>query len=201
MFVCYVTHAVHIELVSDMTTEMFLAALSRFTGKRGSPTRIETDNGANFVGAQAELRRVTEHLRTDENKKQMEYWATQKNVEWRFTPVRSSQFGGLWEAAVGTMKKTLKKTLGNVTLDFEELTTVMAEVEAILNSRPLVPLDSPADDAIEPLTAGHFLIGAPLTAMPFYPDVHSRLSLLKRWNLVQRLQYDLWVRWKEEYLL
>lgn len=200
MFICYVTHAVHLELVSDMSTPVFLAALTHFVGRRGSPNRIETDNGANFVGAAAELRRMTEHLRTDEHMRKIAQWSTVKNVEWQFTPPRCPQFGGYWEAAVGAMKKVLKKALQDVRLDFEEMTTVLVEVEAILNSRPLVPLHSAADDAVEPLIVGHFTIGAPLMALPFYPDVHSPLSLLRRWNLVQRLQHDLWTRWKHEYL-
>lgn len=154
----------------------------------------------NFVGAEAELRRTTEHLRTAESKEQVEYWSTQKNIEWRFTPARSPHVGGLWEAAVGAMKRILCKTLGNLTLEFEDLTTIIAEAEAVLNSRPLVPQDTPADDAVEPLTPGHFLIGAPLAALPFQPDTHTRLNLLKRWNLVQRLQYEIWHRWKSEYL-
>lgn len=98
------------------------------------------------------------------------------------------------------MKRILRKTLGKVTLEFEDLTTIVAEVEAILNSRPLGPQDAPADDAVEPLTPGHFLIGAPLAALPFQPDIQTRFSLLKCWNLVQRLRYEIWQQWKGEYL-
>lgn len=201
VFVCFVTRAVHLEVVSDLTTQSFLAALSRFVARRGCPVQIQLDNGTNFVGAEAELRKVTKHLRSAETKERIEYWATQKNIEWKFLPARSPHFGGLWEAAVGAMKRILRKTLGNLTLNFEDLTTVVMEAEAILNCRPLIPQDSPAEDAIEPLMPGHFLIGAPLAALPFQPDTHTRLSLLKRWNLVQRLQHDTWRRWQTEFLL
>lgn len=70
-----------------------------------------------------------------------------------------------------------------------------------MNSRPLVPIDSPSDDAVSPRTPGHFLVGGPLAALPSLPDTTSNLNALRRWNLVQRLSYDLWVRWKSEYLL
>lgn len=90
------------------------------------------------------------------------------------------------------MKLLLKKTVGTQVLTFEELTTVVAEAEAILNSRPLLPLDSPADDAIPPLTPGHFLIGSPLVALPLRTDTTSKLPNLCRWNLVKRLTFDVW---------
>ena len=69
----------------------------------------------------------------------------------------------------------------------------------MLNSRPLVPLDSVATDGIAPLTPGHFLIGAPLAALPSLPDQTSYTSL-RRWNLVQHLTDELWQRWQTDYL-
>lgn len=199
--VSFVTRAVHIEVVSDMTTQAFIASLTRFVARRGCPSQIHSDNGTNFVGAEAELNRMTEILRSMESRERIEYWSTQCNIEWKFSPARSPHFGGLWESAVGAMKRVLKKTIGNLTLRFEDLATVVAEAEAILNSRPLIPQDSPADDAIEPLTPGHFLVGSPLAALPIQPDTHSKIPLLKRWNLVQRLGHDLWQRWRTEFLL
>ena len=69
----------------------------------------------------------------------------------------------------------------------------------MLNSRPLVPLDSVATDGIAPLTPGHFLIGAPLAALPSLPDQTSCTSL-RQWNLVQHLTNELWQRWQTDYL-
>lgn len=51
VFVCFVTKAVHLELVMDLTTAAFLAALKRFAARRGQPRTIYSDNGTNFVGA------------------------------------------------------------------------------------------------------------------------------------------------------
>ena len=97
------------------------------------------------------------------------------------------------------MKLLLQKTLGGCKLRFDEMTTVLTEVEAMLNSRPLVPLDSVATDGIAPLTPGHFLIGAPLAALPSLPDQTSYTSL-RRWNLVQHFTDELWQRWQTDYL-
>ena len=87
-------------------------------------------------------------------------------MAWRFIPERSPNFGGLWEASVRSAKTHLKRIMGSVKLTYEELTTVLAQIEACLNGRPLVPASSPDDDAIEALTPGHFLIGKPLCALP-----------------------------------
>ena len=73
-------------------------------------------------------------------------------------------------------------------------------MEAILNSRPLVPLDSAPLDGAQVLTLGHFLIGRSLKALPNLPDTTSRLTNLKRWNLCQRLTHNIWDKWSQDYL-
>lgn len=190
VFICFVTRAVHLEVVSDMSTAAFLATLARFTARRGLPSDIHSDNGSNFLGAQALLSQDV-----------ISQWAGKREINWHFTPARAPYFGGLWEAAVRSMKSLLTKTLGDRALTFEELSTVGAEAEAVLNSRPLIPHHSPSDDAISPLTPGHFLVGTPLVALPVPPDSTLKLSYLRRWNLIQRLSFDLWQWWKEEYII
>lgn len=160
-----------------------------------------SDNGSNFLGAHAELRKMLEQLRSEESLQSVNVWASRHHINWHFSPARAPHFGGLWEAAVRSLKSLLKRTLGEQNLTFEELSTITAEAEAVLNSRPLVPLDSLPDDAIAPLTPGHFLVGGPLMALPIRPDYNSKLCNLRRWNLVQRLSHDLWRRWQNEYLI
>ena len=89
--------------------------------------------------------------------------------------------------------------IGETKLTFEEFTTVLTQVEACLNSRPLVPL--PCDgDTIEPLTPGHFLIGRPLEALPDSSESCCSISLLKRWHLCRHLTRHFWRRWTAEYI-
>ena len=82
----------------------------------------------------------------------------------------------------------------NVKFTFEELTTLLTQIEAVLNSRPLVPLPSD-DDGIEALTPGHFLIGQPLESIPDPSSSYGSLSILRCWDLVQALVRHFWKRW------
>ena len=93
----------------------------------------------------------------------------------------------------------LKKIVGTVKLTFEELITVLTQIEACLNSRPLVSINNHSDDSIEVLTPGHFLIGRPLTCLPDPDTSTPSMSLLRRWHLCQYLVRHFWNRWSVEY--
>ena len=95
----------------------------------------------------------------------------------------------------------LKRIMGSVRFTYEELTTVLAQVEACLNSRPLAPMWLPDDDAIEVLTPGHFLIGQPLCALPDPAISFRSTSLLRRWHLCQNVTCHFWQRWSSEYFV
>ena len=98
-----------------------------------------------------------------------------------------------------SVKLHLKKVIGDQSLTFEELSTLLCEIEAILNSRPLTSLFSdPAD--LAPLTPGHLLIGRPLSLIPepwFNPESPSPLST---WRIISKVKFDFWTRWRKEYL-
>ena len=201
VFVCFTTRACHIELVADRTTAAFVACFRRFVSRRGLPHQVHSDNGANFVGANKSLSQLYTFMRSNSFKECITNWAAPKDICWSFTPSRAPHFGGLWEAAVKSMKVLLRKIVGECKLKFDELTTLLTEAEAIMNSRPLVPIDSLPDDGVSLLTPGHFLTGAPLVALPSLPDETTKLTILRRWNLVQRLTDELWRRWQSEYLV
>ena len=136
-------------------------------------------------------------MREDGSKQVSEFCASQK-INWTFSPEHAPHFGGLWEAAVKSFKTHVKVVLGEVKLNFEEFSTVLVQVEACLNSRPLTPLPDQTD-ALEVLTPGHFLIGRPLTALP--DEVcYEKVTHLRRWQLCQALVRHLWTRWSNEYL-
>ena len=82
-------------------------------------------------------------------------------VQWLFVPENAPHHGGIYEAAVCSMKIHLRCILWPVKLNFEELSTILSQVEACMNSRPLVALP-PDDDGVEALTPGHFLITSKL---------------------------------------
>ncbi|XP_060531495.1 uncharacterized protein LOC132705081 [Cylas formicarius] len=153
LFICFSTKAVHLELVSDLSTSAFLAAFKRFVSRRGRCDNIHSDNGTNFSGASKELNRLAETA------------ANHHYIKWHFIPPSSPHFGGLWESNIKTVKGHIARTIGEQVLTFEELYTLFTQVEAIMNSRPLCPLSEDPND-LNVLTPGHFLTMEPLNAPP-----------------------------------
>lgn len=199
IFVCFSTKAVHLELVGDLTTESFLNALKRFVSRRGICSNIFSDNATNFRGADNELREIFKLLNNISKTENISRFLTDNNINWHFIPPSSPHMGGLWEAAVKSAKYHLKRIIGNITCTYEELYTIIVQIEAILNSRPLFPMSDDPSDLI-PLTPSHFLIGEILTATP---QVDVRNIPSNRLSLYHRLQQGVqhfWKRWSNEYL-
>lgn len=198
VFVSLTVKAVHLEVVSDLTSEAFIACFKRFIARRGLPSLMWSDNGTNFVGAANELKRLYQSLETQSTQDKITNYLSTQGITWRFTPQHSPHFGGIWEAVVKSTKTHLRKVLGDVKLTFEELSTLLAQIESCLNSRPLVSLNND-EDGIEPLTPGHFLIGRPLKALPD-SDPERPMTLLRRWHLCKALLRHFWKRWSSEYI-
>ena len=134
VFVCFTTRACHLEVVSDLSTTAFLACLRRFVSWRGLPHHVYSDNGSNFVGANNRLKEIYNFINASDLKECVTNWAAPKEILWSFLPSRARHFGGLWEGTVKSMKLLLQKTLEGCILRFDEMTTVLSEVEAMLNS-------------------------------------------------------------------
>ncbi|KAG7297354.1 hypothetical protein JYU34_019327 [Plutella xylostella] len=120
-------------------------------------------------------------------------------IEWHFNAPSWPTAGGLWEAAVKSMKKHLKRVLGPQRLTYEEFNTLLTCIEACLNSRPLVSLTENPEDTELVLTPGHFLIGEPLLAIP-QDDLTDQITLRNRWQLTTKMQQSFWKRWSTEYI-
>ena len=197
LFVCLVVKAVHLEVVTSLSTEAFLAALKRFIARRGKPNAIYSDNGTNFIGANKELRQL---VLSSKHNSIVGASLQQDQIEWHFMPQKASHFGGLWEAGVKSVKHHLRRIVGNVALTFEEMSTILCQIEACLNSRPLTSMSTDPSD-LQPLTPGHFLIGAPLNELPEYDVSDVKVNRLNRWQHLQQLHQHFWKRWNSEYLL
>jgi len=121
-----------------------------------------------------------------------------KGIRWHFNPPAAPHFGGIWEAAVKSVKHHLRRVIGETTLTYEERATFLTQVEACLNSRPMQALsDDPTD--LNALTPEHFLIGEPLCCVPeprydAIPD-----NQLIRWELIKKMRDHWWQRWSQEY--
>ncbi|UYV62920.1 hypothetical protein LAZ67_2002452 [Cordylochernes scorpioides] len=195
LFVCFCTKAIHIEIVSDLSSVAFLTALKRFISRRGKPSDIFSDNGTNFRGANNVLREQFDILKASTIKK----FISNERINWHFIPPSAPNFGGIWEAGIKSFKFHLLRCLKSQILTFEELSTLTTQIEACLNSRPICPLSSDSDD-FNPLTPGHFLIGRPLTALPESYDDDVPINYLDRWSLNKKLKDVFWKRWNREYL-
>ena len=200
IFICLTYKAVHLEVLSETTTEAFLAAFQRFTARRGCPAHLYSDNGPNFVGASNQLKELYNLLEKSTDPSIQHYLMEHYRVSWNHIPPRSPHFGGLWESAVKSAKKHLKRVMGDLRFTFEELETVACQIEACLNSRPLIPTTSHNQDGLATLTAGHFLLHHQPSVYPEDPRIPKEPHLLKQWNLCQSVVYHFWTRWSREYL-
>lgn len=198
LFVCMATKAIHLEVVSDMTAQTFIAAFKRFVARRGHVADVWSDNGTTFVGGAKELKALFD---AEKSSVALEIadWLAGNGTNWHFIPPHAPNFGGLWEAGVRSTKHHLKRVVGNSTLTFEEMTTLLSQIEACLNSRPISQLPTYPDDPY-PLTPGHFLVGEPLVVVPDRNYENSGLSTLSRWHLTQRMLQDFWRKWSTDYL-
>ena len=199
IFVCLATKAVHIEVVSDQTTETLVAALKRFISIRGLPTDIYSDNGTNFVGARNELHDLYLLLNLPRTQAAIQSYLMHRKITWHHIPQRAPHFGGLWEAVVKSTKYHLRRTVGKTKLYYEEMSTVTCQISACLNSRPYLSQDCHDSEGEMPLTPGHFMIGRPLQA---YPEASEDpdLTLTHRWKLCQALVQTFWDQWSKSYL-
>lgn len=190
IFIYFSIKAIHIEAVEDMTSAAFLAALRRFISRRGKPSTMWSDNGTNFVGADRELSKYLQDAAIQ---------LANEGITWHFNPPSAPHFGGLWESGVKSAKYNLLRVLKEGSLTYTELETLLCQVEACFNSRPLTPMSSDPFD-MEPLTPAHFLIGGPMFFHP-EPDVsNENPNRLLKWKSVQGLMQLFWKRWQTEYL-
>lgn len=199
VFVCFTTKAIHLELANDLSTPTFLACFKRFIARRGLPTEVFCDNGGCFKGAANQLVELYKLNTSAGHQTMVQNYSAQQGINFHFVPSYSPVFAGLAEAAVKSMKYHLKRVLQKATLTYEQLGTVLAQIESILNSRPLLPLSSEVND-FSFLTPGHFLIGSALTAFPEQDTSGIPTNRLKFWQLCNQMRDSFWKVWHKHYL-
>lgn len=197
LFVCFSTSAIHLELVTDYTTDAFLVAYKRFASRRGLCATLTSDCGTNLKGADAELQRLFSAASKESH--QLAMLLAQDGTQWKFNPPSAPHFGGKWEAGVKSMKYHLKRVIGENLLTYEEMTTLLAQVEAVLNSRPLCPMTNDPED-LTVITPGHFIMGCTPTIIPEPSLEEEKTTRLTRWQLLRKMLDSLWSRWSTEYL-
>ncbi|GFT45987.1 integrase catalytic domain-containing protein [Trichonephila clavipes] len=197
--VCFATRAIHLELVTDLSADAFIAALKRFISRRGKCSDIYSDCGSNFVGAKRKLMEFEKLAKSDNYNQNVSKFLTDNGIKWHQNVPGAPHMGGLWEAGIKSTKYNLKRVVGETKLTYEEFETFLTEIEACLNSRPLTPISNDQND-LSALTPGHFIIGRPLTSIPEPNYIDSNNSYLTRWQQIQKLVQQFWKRWHKEYL-
>jgi hypothetical protein len=184
----------YLELVSDLTTEAYIAFPRRFIARRGLYNNICNDNGTGFVIAENELKKIIFERESTEH---ISNFAVQQGINLHFIPTCSPHMGGIWEAGIKSMKFHLRQVVGNAKLTFEEFYTLPCQAEAVLNSRPTCPLSNNPDN-FHVLTPGHFLIGTSLLALRNHTLIDLASNRLSRWLLLQRMVQRLCKCWSHD---
>lgn len=153
-----------------------------------------SDNGSNFRAGEQEMRTAIE----DWNQRAIWEFLCQKNISWKFNPPYTSHMGGIWECVIRSIRKILT-ALGQQLVNEEMLRTVMAEVQGILNSRPLTPASNDPKD-LEPLTPNHLLLFRANPNLPPGVFVKEDTYCKRRWWQVQYMSDIFWKRCLKEYL-
>lgn len=195
IFTCLASRAVHLEVAASLDTDSYINALRRFIARRGQVTKIRSDNGTNFVGAERELARSIQEW----NQHQIQKSMLQKNVDWQFNPPAGSHHGGVWERIIRIIRKAMNSVVREQTLDDEGLNTLMCEIEYMINDRPITKNTDHHSD-LEPLTPNHLLLMKRKPNLP--PGVFDKDDIYhrRRWRQVQYMANLFWHRWVREYL-
>ncbi|CAG7823415.1 unnamed protein product, partial [Allacma fusca] len=110
-----------------------------FIARRGKPSHIFSDNGSNFVGADRELKEMLQVVISAEVNEAAKRMLQEDGISWKFNPAAAPHMGGIWEAGIKSTKFHLKRVVGTGSLTYEELQTILVQIEGCLNSRPLCP--------------------------------------------------------------
>lgn len=198
LFTCMSIRAVHIELNEAMDTSSFINALRCFFALRGPAKQFRSDCRTNFTGACKEL----QILLTDSEKPYVKRYLSEEGCTWVFNPPHSSHIGGVWERMIGISRRILNSMLMQTStshLTHEVLSTFMAEVTAIINARPLVPISSDPDSLFL-LTPASLLTQKVCTQPPPPGTFDSKDLHRQQWRQVQHLANTFWNKWRHEYL-
>ncbi|XP_066964324.1 uncharacterized protein [Macrobrachium rosenbergii] len=166
------------------------------------PALMLSDSTTTFVAASEYIKTMSENPRVKEHLLDIE-------CNWKFIPARALFFGAVWERLIGLLKSCLKKIVGQALLSFEELTSILVELEGIINDRPLSYM--PGDlNQLEILTPNHLSLGRKRKSFPRGavnweeisddPTYGWREFTEKRFLYVSRLCDNLWKRCEREYL-
>ena len=183
LITCATTRGVHLELTPDMSTPALILALQRFICRKAYPEKFVSDNGKSFKS------------------EKLKRFLRKNHIKWEFILELSPWMGGFYERLIKVVKSAIRKTLSNAKLNYDELSTVVVEVESMVNSRPLTYL---SDENMEVLTPYHLLHGRNISVRGQHV-VRQYCSNEKSGKIENRARYVMslinryWQRFYKEY--
>ena len=182
LYTCASSRGIILDLVPDTSSKEVVNSLKRFIARRGCPQEILSDNGSAFSATETQR------------------FASDRSINWKYSLTKARWYGAIWERLIQSVKRCLKRVIGRETLNLIELQTVLIEIEAILNSRPLCPLYD--DDFIHPLTPNHLLFGRKLEQYNSTAgDIEINFNVgKKRARYIETIIDHFWERWRGEYV-
>ncbi|KAK7898591.1 hypothetical protein WMY93_019444 [Mugilogobius chulae] len=195
MFSCLTSRAVHIELIETMDATSCINALRRFFAIRGPAKKLKSDCGTNFIAACKEL-----GMDKNSQDPKIQRFLSEIGCVWEFNPPHASHMGGSWERMIGVARRILDSMFLDlhVNLTHEVLSTLMAEVSAIMNARPLVSVSTDPDNP--QVLSPNMLLTQKSGNLAPAGDYSGKDMYTKQWKQVQALANQFWTQWRKEYL-
>ena len=194
---CFQTRAVHLETMFKLDADSAINAIMRFKARRPALKAIYSDNASNFAKSDKWLRKEMEKLN-----KELPDHLNKKGIEWNFIPPYAPNHGGVWERVVGLMKKHLKTALIGDKLHYETFSTIVTEIEGVLNRRPLTAISSDSRD-FDALTPNH-IINPASTSFPAAAEIDAVISsdaetTRRSWKRALNRVNQFWEIFKKDY--
>ena len=196
LLTCASTRALHLELVRNLSVATFLQAFRRFVARRGLPFRIVSDNAKTFKGAAREIKKIVRSAN-------VQRYMADKGVTWEFIVEKAPWQGGFWERLVRCVKSCLKKIVGRAFLSFEEMRTLLIEIEGTLNNRPLTYVYDNEQGISYPLTPSSLIHGRTIATTASdkqYEILSTNQALTRRERYHRTLLKQFAKQWRSEYL-
>jgi hypothetical protein len=197
LYTCASTRAIHLELLKNLSTDTFLQSFRRFTARRGLPKKLISDNAKTFKAAAKEIEKIS-------RSHDVQRFLTNKGVVWDFITEKAPWHGGFWERLIKSTKRCLKKSMGKTFLSFEEMRTMLVEIESTLNNRPLTYVYDDNEGVSFPLTPSCLIYGRRIATTPNdsqFEISSTNQSLTRRAKHQNRVLKNFTTQWKKDYLL
>ena len=191
IYACSLSRALYLDLMPDQTCDAFLRSLKRMIARKGRPDVIYSDNFSTFKSAASWLKEVCKS-------EEVNSYLTNQEIKWKFNVSKAPWWGGQFERMVALVKSALFKVVGASTLTWNELESLLLDVEITLNNRPLNYVE---DDVQMPILTPNSLTFGGNHSMPDDDTENiDEIDLRKRAKYLAKCKDRVWLRWRTEYL-